>query len=315
MNILITGAAGFIGNALLSEVLKRGHKVTALVRSSVPEQWRDKADLEILRLDLRQLQPASLEGTAIDVILHLAAATAGGAEEQYENTVIGTRNLLNAARQAGIRRVVGVSSIAVLDYLSVRPMSIIDERVVVPVGKRIGAYASAKLQQESLFVGFGREGGNTCVILRPGLVYDESRLVVAHAGIIRANVCVLASHCGEVPTIEVHGLARAIADAAQHTMQGCDVMNLVDDNLPSQSEYIAGLRRRGLLPPGGIVMPWQVLRGMSGLLRAAFTVTGFSARLPEILLSEGFSARLAPFRFSNAKAKAVLRWTPGREFA
>src|SRR5271154_1753393 len=211
MKILITGAAGFIGEFVASEVLRREHQVIALVRSSAPRHWQDKRNLEVLRCDLRHAETLDLRARDIDVVLHLAAATKGLAAEQIQDTVIGTMNLLHAVRQAGIRRIVGISSIAVLDYCSVRPMAVIDEQVAASHGAGMGAYATAKSQQEALFAGFGREEFNGCAILRPGLVYDESRLVAAHAGIVKGRFCLLVSHRGEVPTIEVHGLARAIA--------------------------------------------------------------------------------------------------------
>ncbi|MGB6308733.1 MAG: NAD-dependent epimerase/dehydratase family protein [Steroidobacteraceae bacterium] len=314
MKILITGAAGFIGEIVLGEVLGRKHQVIALVRSSSPSQWRGIENLEVLQRDLRYLQELDLKDRGIDVVVHLAAATKGNVTEQLQDTVLGTANLLNAARQCGIRRVVGISSVAVLDYLSVSPQGLIDEAVGVPSGEGMGAYATAKLQQEALFIAFGREGANSCAILRPGLVYDESHLVAAHAGIIKGGVCLLANHRGEVPTIEVHGLARAIVDAAERRLPGSAVMHLVDDHLPSQPQYIAGLRRRGLLPRHGIVVPWRILQGLSATLATVLRAAGFGGKLPEILLPRGVSSRLKPFRFSNARAKELLDWIPGRHF-
>ena len=315
MKILITGAKGFIGEFVLSEVLKREHQAIALVRSAAPAKWLNIRNLEVLRCDLRDAHALDLRDRGIDVIVHLAAATTGLAVEQYQDTVIGTKNLLIAARQAGIHRIIGISSVAVLDYRSTQPMSVIDERNATSIGERMGAYAAAKLRQELLFTNCGLDSRNSCTILRPGLVYDESRLISAHAGVVKGNICLLVSHRGEVPTIEVRGLARAIANAAERHLQGCEVIQLVDDRLPSQREYIAGLKRRGLLPPVGIVVHWRVVQGLSGFLGTVLSVTGFGAKLPEVLLPSAFSARLKPFRFSNAKAKQLLEWTPGCEFA
>jgi nucleoside-diphosphate-sugar epimerase len=316
MKILITGAAGFIGKFVVEEALKRGHQVVALVRSAPPMHWKGVQSLETLQCDLAQVRDLDLHDRGIDVVLHLAAATKGSEAEQFQDTVTGTSNLLNAARQAGIRRVIGISSMAVLDYRIVRPLTVIDERIgVAPRSARMGAYAAAKLRQEDLFSQFGLEEHSSCVILRPGLVYDESRLIAAHAGIIKGPVGLLASHQGEVPTIAVGSLARAIANAAERSPPGGGVLHLVDDQLPSQREYLTVLRRRGVLPRVNVVVPWRVLRGLCGLLRVVLTVTGFGGNIPEALSPHGFAARLKPFRFSNAKAKALLGWTPGSEFA
>jgi nucleoside-diphosphate-sugar epimerase len=315
MKILITGAAGFVGKVVLEEALRRGHFVIALVRRSAPTRWKGVPNLETLQLDLCRIQCSDLDGRGIDVIVHLAAATKGGEAEQHRDTVIGTENLLSAARRAGIRRIVGISSIAVLDYGSMQPLSIIDEQIAVLSGNaRKGIYAAAKLHQEHFFAEFGHQGDNSCTILRPGLVYDKLRLIAAHAGVMKGPVCLLASHDGEVPTIEVHSLARAVVNAAEKQLPRCEVIHLVDDQLPDQVAYLDGLRRRGVIQRGGIVLPWRVLRALTNLLRTVLTATGLGRRVPEILSPVAFSARLTPFRYSNAKARNLLGWTPGCEF-
>lgn len=315
MKMLVTGAAGFIGTSVIHELLTRDHQVIALVRSAAPDRWSQLENLEVVQFDLRESRCLDLKEKNIDVILHLAAASKGPAAKQFADTVIGTANLLSAARAAGIHRIVGISSLAVIDYGSVWPLTVIEEDVALADDVGVGDYAAAKIRQEQLFRDFARERGNSCAILRPGLVYDHVRLTPGHAGIVRPYISLVASHRGEVPTVEVHGLASAIANAAERHSDGCEVVHLVDDDLPSQSAYIAGLRRRGLLQTATIAIPWRVLQGVLWLAATALTAAGFQGRLPEILLPRAFATRLKPFRFSNAKAKRLLGWVPGRQFA
>lgn len=316
MKMLLTGAAGFIGQHVISELLSREHHVVALLRSATPRVAAKTDNLEVLLADLRQPQLPDLAAKGIDAVIHLAAATSGPPATQFADTVGATVNLLSAARQAGIRRLVGISSIAVLDYRALRPMTVIDEHAPTADEAGTGIYATAKIRQERLFQDFARESTDSCIVVRPGLAYDEHRLTAAYAGIIKGRIRLLASHPGEIPTIEVRGLAAAIANAAERQVRGCEVIHLVDDHLPKQSQYLEGLRRRGLLPNSGIVVPWRALQGMSGLARLASGAVRFPAgAVPEILLSRGFAARLKPFRYSNAKAKKLLDWSPTREFA
>jgi len=314
MKLLVTGAAGFIGAALIPELLSRGHRAIALVRSAAPEHWPRLADLQVVRGDLREARFADLKEQGIEVIVHLAGATRGPAARRFADSVTGTANLLSAARAAGIHRLIALSSIAVLDYRSLPPLAVIDENVATADGAGVGDYVAAKIRQERLLGDFGAEAGNSCAILRPGLVYDRERLTPAHAGVVRTRLALLARHGGEVPTIELHGLACAIANAAERQLAGCQVIHLVDDALPSQSQYIAGLRRRGLLPPTTVVLPWQLLRNMFRVAATVLAASGLRGTLPELLLPGSFAARLKPFRFSNAKAQRLLGWTPGRQF-
>jgi nucleoside-diphosphate-sugar epimerase len=165
-----------------------------------------------------------------------------------------------------------------------------------------------------LFRQFGAEAGHTSLILRPGLVYDDRRLIAAHAGIVRRGLQILASHPGHVPTIEVRGVARAVVAAVEGSFEGVQTVHLVDDALPSQSAYLAGLRRRGLLNSGGLLVPWKLLQGVCTGSRLAMSALGLTARIPEVLQPGSFCARLKPFEFTNLRARQLLGWVPGKSF-
>jgi len=317
MKLLITGANGFIGRCVLQEALRRGHGVVAMVRAAPPREWSGQAGLEVLKWDLSLEQSQALSGMGIDGVIHLAAALTGDSEAQHRVTVRGTENLIHGMQQAGISRLVGISSISVLDYISLSAMALVDESVSVsPDACGMGLYASLKLKQEALFNAFASEGKNRCTILRPGLVFDESRLIAAHAGIIKGSIRLLVDHDGQVPTIEVRGLARAILAAAEIDLaNSSNVIHLVDDHLPGQQDYLVGLRRRGLLPDGGVVLPWRAMSGLGGVLCGGLTALGLKSKLPEVLLPHAFASRLKPFRFSNASAKSLLGWQPGSHFS
>jgi nucleoside-diphosphate-sugar epimerase len=316
MKILITGASGFIGAYVVREAVARGHRVFALSRSGKASLPDLTGSIEWLQCDLGGAQLPELASLGIDAVIHLAAGLSGDAGEQHRSTVTATRNLLEAMRQAGITRLVGISSIAVLDYSRTPAMTTIDENAAMPPDTGgMGIYAAMKLEQEKLFAAFAREPGIHCVILRPGLVYDDKRLIDARAGIIKGPLRLMAVHRGEVPTVEVTGVARAMLNAVEQDSARGEVIHLVDDNLPGQRQYVAALRRRGILPDGGIPMPWRLLAAMAWTLRTLSRVAGKGAGLPEVLLRQGFAARLKPFRYSNEKAKRLLGWVPANRFS
>jgi len=314
MKMMLTGASGFIGEPVLDELLSRKHQLIALVRSAVPTRWSELENLEVMQADLLEPQLLDLRQKGIDVVLHLAAVTTQSPSQQFADTVTATSNLLSAVRQAGIRRIVAISSTAVLDYRRMGALTLIDEHAPLADGGACCDYPTSKLQQERLLREFAGEGANACTVLRPGLAYDEWRLTAAYAGICSKGIGLLASHDGEVPTIEVRGLAAAIANATERELDRWEVIHLVDDSLPRQSGYLSALQRRGLLPRLSLRLPWRVLQGLCYFAGSLFTALGYRDRLPEVLLPQGFSRRLKPFRFSNAKAKKLLAWVPGREF-
>jgi nucleoside-diphosphate-sugar epimerase len=315
MKILITGASGFIGTHVVRVGLQRSHQVLALSRSPSLANTESPRGMEVLVCDLSVDESLKLDGFGVDVVVHLAASLTGNADEQYRSGIRGTENLLRAMRLAGIRRLIGISSIAVLDYVAVRPMSTIDESFPHSLqDQERGIYASVKVGQEAMFKAFGTEPGNHCVILRPALVFDDTHLINAYAGILRGPVPVFVSHKGEVPLVSVEGVANAILDVVERDVANGEIIQLVDDNLPSHAEYLVGLRRRGLLPTGGITVPWRIMAGLVAIVFKLITKVGLRKKLPEALLPQSFAARMKPFRYSNAKAKQLLAWVPGKRF-
>jgi dihydroflavonol-4-reductase len=112
--ILVTGATGHIGNVLVRKLLDRGEKVRALI-------WRDEDTTPLKNLDIERvlgdvLDPASLEPAmrGVDTVYHLAGIISimpGKNPFVWRVNVEGTRNVLEAARHARIRRLIYTSSI------------------------------------------------------------------------------------------------------------------------------------------------------------------------------------------------------------
>jgi dihydroflavonol-4-reductase len=115
LNILVTGSTGFIGAQLCRALVERGHTVRAFHRAT--SNLRLIADLAVEHAigDLTQpetIQPA-MQG--VEVVFHTAAQLGGDEPgRMYTVTVEGTRAILQAAREAGVRRVVHTSSVAAL---------------------------------------------------------------------------------------------------------------------------------------------------------------------------------------------------------
>ena len=111
MKILITGASGFIGSALVPELAQR-HEVVALGRG------RPKLEVPVVRGDFQQYEDLlRLDEHRFDGAVHLGAVT-GGAPEHTAIMVnaVGTRTLLHYLRHRGCRKIVTASSIAAVGF-------------------------------------------------------------------------------------------------------------------------------------------------------------------------------------------------------
>ncbi len=121
--ILVTGAVGFVGSHVVPALLDAGHDVVALVRGTddgselhrLPPDQRARVTVRVGDVTRADTLPAALVG--VDAVVHLAAIPRdwdGGASLRLVNTE-GTRNMVVAARDAGVRRFVHLGAMGVAD--------------------------------------------------------------------------------------------------------------------------------------------------------------------------------------------------------
>ncbi len=117
---MVTGANGHLGNTLVRALLARGQQVRAGVRDPGPSTALAGLDCQVVRAELQD--PGSLRQAlqGVDVLYQVAAVFKHWAKdpqaEIVEVNVQGTRNVLRAAAEAGVRRVVYVSSVAAVGH-------------------------------------------------------------------------------------------------------------------------------------------------------------------------------------------------------
>ena len=149
MKTLITGAAGFVGAAVLRELLKKGHKVKALVsQSSVLDNLKN-LDVEIVQGDLKDRESLKKSLKDCKYLFHVAAdyrLWVPRPQEIYQNNVVGTENLMEEALNSEIEKIVYTSSVAVLG----KPINgdIANEKTPVNVSQMIGHYKKSKFLAE-----------------------------------------------------------------------------------------------------------------------------------------------------------------------
>ena len=117
MKTLVTGGTGFVGANVVRALMKRGAEVRALVRPRSDTRNLDSLEVELVAGDLRDRGSleAALEGC--DIVYHVGAMYALWARnprEIYDSNVTGTINILEAAEQAGVQKIVYTSSVATI---------------------------------------------------------------------------------------------------------------------------------------------------------------------------------------------------------
>lgn len=163
--VLVSGANGFVGSAVVRALLRRGYPVRALARASSDTTNLEGLDVEIVRGDL--LDSPSLEHALenCEGLFHVAANYRLWARDPREirmPNVRGTHNILLAARRCGVRRIVHTSSVATLGLHHDGTPS--DEDTPVRLDDMIGAYKRSKFLSEALVQRCARAGTDIVIV-------------------------------------------------------------------------------------------------------------------------------------------------------
>ena len=166
--VLVTGANGFVGSAVVRQALAKGHRVRALVRGTAPASNLDGLEVELVRADLRDADAVMRAVAGTRVVFHVAAdyrLWAPDPEEIVRNNVASTRHVMDAALAAGVERVVYTSSVATL---ALRPDGRpADESVPLDEHAAIGAYKRSKVAAERVVLAMVADRGLPAVIVNP----------------------------------------------------------------------------------------------------------------------------------------------------
>jgi len=166
--ILITGASGFVGAAVVRQLLQAGHEVRALVRPSSTRTNLARLPVEIARGDLHDVNSVRRAMAGIRFVFHVAADYRLWARQPQEivaTNVEGTRALMEAALRAGVERIVYTSSVATLKTRADGAPS--DEKLPLDPAAAVGAYKYSKVVAERLVEAMVAEHKLPAVIVNP----------------------------------------------------------------------------------------------------------------------------------------------------
>lgn len=195
MKVLVTGATGFLGQNLVNRLLKDGHKLRCLVRSTSDIRGlRGRSGLELFEGDLTDRRSLAGIASDIDAVCHLAGimghvGTIAAGKREWERfrlvNVQGTLNIAETCLGENIQTFVYISSTAAMGILNV---SMVTESTNVHPET---PYQVTKYEGERVVLSLWRDHGLPAVVLRPsvfygyGMVGDLAKLVkFAHKGVL-----------------------------------------------------------------------------------------------------------------------------------
>ncbi len=252
MLVLVTGASGFAGGAIVRHLLKAGHKVRGLVRSEVGAERVSALGAEPVFGTLSDPNRLADLARGCSSLVHAAgiASPRAAPEALYWTHAAGTENVLRAAEHAGVQRVVAISCTDATLRLTPR-LNWDEDRI--PEGRPLGHRARSLMMAEEAVVGACRPPRFQTVALRAGWLWgagDESTLPAWADASLRSGGVRLPSGGGYLlPTTHVENLAHAVHLALRVTdLQGHGVLHILDGELLLASEFLGGLCQAAGLP-------------------------------------------------------------------
>jgi nucleoside-diphosphate-sugar epimerase len=317
MKILVTGSAGFLGRALVGRLLARGERdVRCLIRrgtdpapiAAVASRYPD-AKVEIFPGSLSSAVAAADCVADVGVVYHLAASPAGAPADVFLNTVVASKNLLEAIVGAHHpMKVVLVSSFGVYGFAGLRRGAVLDESTPLESQPQCrDVYSHAKLRQERLFREYQAKHAFPLTVLRPGVIYGPGGSHISpRVGINLAGLFLFLGGDNLLPLTYVDSCAEAVVVAGQSDAANGETYNVVDDGLITArqflSRYTQQVRRLRVLP-----IPYRLLHLGSRLVLAYSRWS--HGQLPPVFTPYKTATTWKPTRFSNAKLKR-LGWQP-----
>jgi len=248
--ILVTGATGFIGQRVLERLMECGYRnLRCLVLSTVdPEPLIKVADrhegveLEVYRGSLESEQDCLEAVKGARLVFHLAGGVAKPLELMQGEVAGTTGNLLEAvAHEKGVRRFVNVSSFTVYSTRNLRRGAVLDETCEVYERPELKgeAYCITKVREEEMVHRCHERYGVPFVTVRPGYVYGPgSTQLSGRIGMVKAKRLFHLGDSNVIPFVYVDNCADAIVLAGLKKGVDNRVYNIVDDDLPTSSEFV-----------------------------------------------------------------------------
>ena len=301
MRYAMTGATGFVGGALATQLREAGQEVVALVRDPGRATALQGLGVELVAGDLDDTAALDRLCNGVDGLFHVAGWYKLGQRDPSVGdrvNVAGTRNVLTAAHRHGVRRVVYTSTLAVN---SDTEEQVVDETYRF-TGEHLSHYDRTKAEAHDIALQLADEGVPV-VVVQPGLVYGPGD--TAQTGDLIAQVArgrrPLAPAAGGVCWAHVDDVAHGHLLAMESGAPGQSYMlagprATLADGL-AQVARIAGTR-------GPRVLPERMVRGTATLMGAL----GRVLPLPPGYAAETMRASLATYYGTPARAERELGW-------
>lgn len=310
MTVLVTGASGEIGTAVVRLLRESNVPVRAMVRAEGRAGTLRELGAEIVVADLRDRASLDRAATGVTGIYHIGALyrEAGLPDEVYfDVNAEGTRRVFEAAIAAGVRRLVHCSTGGVLGDIRHPPGS--HETPYNPGD----TYQRSKTEGEKIALDYYRSGRMRGVVIRPAMVYGpgDTRHLKLFRMIARRKFFYVGRGDKSVHFIDIRDLARSFKLAMEHEELNGEIYHIAGERPVPLKEAVAIIAGELGVPEPALHLPVRPLQLAGGLCELVCAPFGISPPLYRRRVDFFTKAR----HFDTSKAARELGFTPARPFA
>jgi nucleoside-diphosphate-sugar epimerase len=305
MRVFVTGASGFVGGHVV-ETLRERHEMLAMARSDAAAREVESFGATAVRTSLGEVTTRDLDG--VDAIVHCAArAEDWGTREQFWSAnVEGTRQLVDVARTAGVKRFIHLGTEAVL-FVG-RDLIDVDETAPYPERHRF-LYSETKAEAERIVLAANTDAFTT-ISLRPRLVWgprDRTILPTLLDTVKRGGFAWIDDGRHTTSTVHVANVVAGV-EAALERGRGGQSYFLADDERSTMREFLTKLvaTTGTTLPPRKV--PGIVVRSAAAVVEGLWKIFRPGTRPPLSRLAAAMMS--CSVTVVTDKAKRELGWAP-----
>jgi len=308
-NVLVTGGGGFLGGALVRRLVAGGDRVRSFSRGVYPDL--DHLGVEQYRGDLSDLSTVSRACDGVETVFHVAAKAPpwGKYNDYYRTNVTGTRNIISACQDSGVKRLIYTSSPSVI--FNGQDMAGVDESTPYPI-KFATHYSETKAIAEQEVVTASRKALLT-ISLRPHEIWGPGDNHIAPRLIARAKrLKQIGNGKNLIDTIYIDNAVDAHILAAEKLKENPSLSGRI--YFISQGEPVlawemidAILRAAGLSPVKGKI-PYRIAWLVGGILELAYRLLSLPGE-PYITRFTAYAVASSHW-FNISAAEKDLGYTP-----
>jgi nucleoside-diphosphate-sugar epimerase len=296
--VFVTGALGFVGQAILEHYRKLGVEARGLDLSAAPEVC-------VVAGDVSRPETWQEHIDGCDLVIHTAAIVTNNVtrQEAWRINVLGTRRVLDAAVRAGVRRFLHISSLASMRFILEDQAD--EAAPVMPTGN---PYVDTKIASEQVVLAAHAAGEIDCTIIRPADIYGPGSRpwTVIPVQMIKKGLFLLPAHGqGIFRAIYIDDLVDGVILAAEKDEGRGQIFILGGESAVTCEEFFGHYYR--MLGKGSPrMLSTRMTIAIAEIGRVIFTLLGRPTEL-----GRGAMEMLSKTTtVSNAKARQVLGWQP-----